>query len=90
MQRIEAFLNEDEVPEWASSLTCLDTKAKKAKIGFARASFTWMPSADIDEPGDNFILGPLDIDFPLGELSLVTGATGSGKSALLAALLGGA
>jgi ABC-type cobalamin/Fe3+-siderophores transport system ATPase subunit len=36
-----------------------------------------------------FELGPLDITFPKGKLTLVSGATGSGKSALLAALLGG-
>lgn len=36
-----------------------------------------------------FMLGPLSISFPLGKLSLVTGTNGSGKTALLSALLGG-
>lgn len=36
-----------------------------------------------------FSLGSISIDFPIGKLTLVTGPTGSGKSSLLLALLGG-
>ncbi|KAG6837333.1 hypothetical protein H0H93_011428 [Arthromyces matolae] len=90
MQRIEAFFQENEVPDWASSLAST-TAAPNAQheIGFSNAGFEW-PSA----PGSNlapphFQLGPLHFAFPSRKLTLVSGATGSGKTALLTSLLGG-
>lgn len=41
-----------------------------------------------DDEDEGFMLRELDIQFPKGELSLVCGPTGSGKSSLLSALLG--
>ena len=110
MQRIEAFLKEDEVPDWASSLKRKTVEEKPlpstssqpprigrripepakegTRVGFENAIFTWsvVPRGRQDTP---FKLGPLNIAFPLGKLSLVSGATGSGKTALLLSLLGG-
>ncbi|TFK56635.1 pleiotropic drug resistance ABC transporter [Heliocybe sulcata] len=87
MQRIETFLSEPEVPEWASSLkrtvshegigTCQE-------IGFDDAVLQWYSNSE----SERFQLGPLRIKFPVGKLTLVTGPTGAGKSALLTALLG--
>ena len=45
--------------------------------------------SDIVDDLARFVLGPLDVRFPKGLLSLISGPTGSGKSALLNALLGG-
>lgn len=87
MQRIEDFLNEEEVPEWASSLTAPYRNKPFEDVGFSAATFEW-PSGSISQ-GAQFVLGPLEVTFPKGKLSLVSGATGSGKSALLSALLGG-
>ncbi|KAF9142871.1 hypothetical protein BGX30_001980 [Mortierella sp. GBA39] len=61
-------------------------------IGFVNAS----KSATIEEPAvaeapavkERFKLKNVTVDFPVGQLSLVVGPTGSGKSALLLALLG--
>jgi len=110
MQRIEAFLKEDEVPDWASSLKRKTTEWKptpsassqpprlgrrilepvkvETKIGFEKAIFTWsvIPRGRQHTP---FKLGPLNLSFPIGKLSLVSGATGSGKTAVLLSLLGG-
>ena len=90
MQRIQKFLAEPEVPDWASSLKRdpHDAAASETEIGFEHASFEWDIAPD-DQPA-RFTLGPLDLRFPAGKLSLVSGPTGSGKSALLVALLGGA
>ena len=110
MQRIEAFLKEDEVPDWASSLKREAVEGKplpstssqpprlgpgiseptkgEARVGFEKAIFAWsvVPRGRQDTP---FKLGPLNLTFPIGKLSLVSGATGSGKTALLLSLLGG-
>ncbi|KAF9644674.1 pleiotropic drug resistance ABC transporter [Thelephora ganbajun] len=109
MQRIEAFLKEDEVPDWASSLKRKTTERKplpstssqppplrrrspgpledETTVGFEKAIFTWnmVPRGRQHTP---FKLGPLNLTFPTGRLSLVSGATGSGKTALLLSLLG--
>ena len=94
MQRIQDFLKEDEVPDWASTLSTPVPNSSHVmddKVGFSEASFEWQdPSSSTTSPSPNrFRLGPLDAVFPTGKLTIVSGATGSGKSALLAALLGG-
>ncbi|TFY64349.1 hypothetical protein EVJ58_g2686 [Rhodofomes roseus] len=88
MQRIEKFLAEAEVPEWASSLKMSANPAASLQdeVGFEDAVFEWDVSPrDVQS---RFRLGPLNVKFPKEKLTLVSGATGSGKSALLAALLG--
>lgn len=90
MQRIEAFLREDEVPEWASTLSAdMFGDSSNDKIEFSTASFEWQEKKDPEATPSRFQLGPLDIAFPRGQLTLISGATGSGKTAMLAALLGG-
>ncbi|KAF9469837.1 P-loop containing nucleoside triphosphate hydrolase protein [Collybia nuda] len=85
MQRIEEFLDEREVPEWASSLTGSTPAGSDGEFGISNATFEWpSPSGTLD----GFKLGPINIVFPKGKLTLVSGPTGSGKSALLSALLG--
>lgn len=86
MQRIEHFLREDEVPDWASSLSAVPV-APSNDIGFSSATFRWESDGLSDGLG-KFQLGPLDVLFSKGRINLVSGPTGSGKSALLAALLG--
>lgn len=89
MQRIEKYLEEEEVPAWASSLSAFPPEIDEGNVGFCAASFQWQSQAEAGNLTNRFQLGPLNFVFPEGELSLVTGATGSGKTALLAALLGG-
>ncbi len=52
-------------------------------VGFQNASLTWNK-----EKNDAFKLKNLNIEFKEGMLNLITGATGSGKTALLLGLLG--
>ncbi|KAG5732825.1 ATP-dependent bile acid permease, partial [Termitomyces sp. T112] len=87
MQRIEGFLDESEVPEWASSLTAT-ADAPKTETGFLNATFEWPSMPKSVPPLHRFKLGPLNITFPKGKLTLISGPTGSGKSALLLSMLG--
>ncbi|KAF4573251.1 hypothetical protein EYR36_007762 [Pleurotus pulmonarius] len=90
MQRIETFLQEGEIPEWASSLTTREsTPESTPSIGITDGIFEWYTSSSDKDGPARFQLGPLNVDFAEGKLTLVVGPTGSGKSAFLAALLGG-
>jgi ABC-type siderophore export system fused ATPase/permease subunit len=86
MQRIETFLKEPEVPDWASSLKSVG-KEHQEEVGFRNATFQW-DVAPREEPV-RFTLGPLNLTFRKGQLNVISGPTGSGKSALLNAFLGG-
>lgn len=91
MQRIEAFLREEEVPDWASSLKRGEHQERESKLGYKDASLEWHRPAEEDRPSTTtFKLQDLTIDIPRGSLTLVTGPTGAGKTAFLIGFLGGA
>lgn len=90
LRRIEKYLNGVEVAPVAP----LD--GQPHPIALQSATITWpqdrsrgsaAPSA-ASTPRHKFILMDLTLEFPLGELSLICGKLGSGKSLLLLALLG--
>lgn len=80
LRRIGEFLAEEEITEASTTLH------PTVNIGFVdNASFSW------ETPGDQQPVNPtlqnLNLSFPLNKLSLICGATGSGKTALLSSLL---
>ncbi|KIW07421.1 uncharacterized protein PV09_02262 [Verruconis gallopava] len=54
-------------------------------VAFKDATISWPSDGDVE---DVFTLRNINLDFPNGELSVVSGRTGTGKSLLLAAILG--
>ncbi|GBC22979.1 uncharacterized protein OCT59_014076 [Rhizophagus irregularis] len=79
--RIEKFLNSDENENKKNIIFKNDDK-----IGFENATITWnKPEENIE---DIFIMKDLNIEFPVEQLSIICGPTGSGKTLLLMALLG--
>ena len=55
-------------------------------VSFEKATITW-PSYN-DEEGEKYLLKDVNLTFPNGDLSVISGRTGSGKSLLLASILG--
>ncbi|KAL4951752.1 P-loop containing nucleoside triphosphate hydrolase protein [Aspergillus filifer] len=56
-------------------------------ITFSGATVTW-PSRDLHDPTAQFQLKDLNLNFPAGALSIISGRSGAGKSLLLQALIG--
>ena len=77
MQRIESFLREDEVPDWASSFAASAEPKQVDDIGFMNATFEWYTPSTQTSGNAPFRLGPLDLRFPKGKLTLIAGATGA-------------
>ena len=84
---LEAYVSIKRINEY------LDAPEKEAKtvpneaIVLQDASIAW-PSDEANDRSNRFVLGDVDLQFPRNELSVISGATGSGKSLLLAALIG--
>ncbi|EDR07940.1 multidrug resistance-associated ABC transporter [Laccaria bicolor S238N-H82] len=90
LRRIEKYLHAAEVDR------VLPSERQTQKIALQSCTVTWpqdrasastTPSA-ASTPRHKFMLVDLSLDFPQGELSLICGKLGSGKTLLLLALLG--
>ncbi|KAI0505818.1 P-loop containing nucleoside triphosphate hydrolase protein [Xylaria bambusicola] len=82
IKRIDAYLRGAEI----SKIT-----QDSDEISFDNASIAWPSDAEpanSEEDPDRFILRHISATFPKGELSVISGKTGSGKSLMLAAILG--
>lgn len=73
-QRIQRYLGGPEQK---------DTATPSEHVGLEAATFAW----PTDAGASTFRLCDVDVKFPKGKLSIVTGKTGSGKGLLLAAIL---
>ncbi|CAG8450708.1 10335_t:CDS:10, partial [Dentiscutata heterogama] len=79
IRRIEKFLDEDEID------TSPENNSFMKSIYFEKATVSWNK---IKENSNEFIMQDLDLEFPVGELSIICGPAGSGKTLLLMSLLG--
>ncbi|KAJ7271635.1 multidrug resistance-associated ABC transporter [Mycena rebaudengoi] len=90
LRRIEKYLNTPEVTP------VLPMARQSQTIAFQSCTVTWpqdrspasRASSAASTPTYKFVLVDLTLRFPLGELSLICGKLGSGKTLLLLALLG--
>ena len=77
--RIETYLSAPEITKNTND---------SPNISFENASIAW-PSDEAKETDDlRYVLRDINLSFPEKELSVVSGKTGTGKSLLLAAILG--
>ncbi|KAG2008510.1 ATP-binding cassette transporter [Coprinopsis cinerea AmutBmut pab1-1] len=96
LRRIEKYMSGAEVSP------VLPLEEQGTKIAFQSCTVTWPQGRSQSQDGSNastasstpttpskkFVLVDLTLDFPRGELSLICGKLGSGKSLLLLSLLG--
>ncbi|KAF9239800.1 multidrug resistance-associated ABC transporter [Melanogaster broomeanus] len=88
LKRIEKYLHLAEV----ASVPPLPENPVQSPIAFQSATIAWPQDRSrgsaASTPRQKFVLVDLSLKFPAGELSLVCGKLGSGKTLLLLALLG--
>ncbi|CAI2178694.1 732_t:CDS:10 [Funneliformis geosporum] len=82
IKRIENFLNSKEIQSNESNMN----NYSLTTIGFKNASVTWNEYNN-ELSSNEFIMKDLNIEFPVGKLSVIYGHTGSGKTLLLMSLL---
>ncbi|ROW07733.1 hypothetical protein VMCG_03549 [Cytospora schulzeri] len=78
VKRIEEYLSSPEIGNIAS---------ESDEVTFDNASIAW-PADDTLDDEERFVLRDVTVKFPKGELSVISGKTGTGKSLMLAAILG--
>lgn len=78
IKRIEEYLNSPEIEDVAKD---------GDEVTFDNATIAWPASEKLDDE-ERFILRDVTVTFPKGELSVISGKTGAGKSLMLAAILG--
>ncbi|PHH60274.1 hypothetical protein CDD81_1902 [Ophiocordyceps australis] len=78
VRRIQSYLDGPEM---------VKTVSPGPDVAFENASVAWPVDTETADK-DRFILRNLDLSFPRGELSIISGKTGTGKSLVLSALLG--
>lgn len=83
VDRVEEYLNEPETEKYTQLKSKSFDEDGEPLVGFRNGTFSWGGKADED-----FKLIELDMMFKVGQLNVIVGPTGSGKTSLLMALLG--
>ncbi|KAK5166122.1 Transporter of the ATP-binding cassette (ABC) [Saxophila tyrrhenica] len=83
VDRVEEYLNEAETDKYAQLANEKYDSDGEVVIGFDKGTFSW-GSRDAED----FKMIDLDMRFKVGQMNIVIGPTGSGKTSLLMALLG--
>ena len=89
VDRVEEFLNEEETEKYTQVQDGSSGDRSETLIGLQNATFTWGGKDAIREDGTlAFRLLDIDVQFRVGQLNIIAGPTGSGKTSLLMAMLG--
>lgn len=90
VNRVEEFLNEEETEKYEQLRHGAVDEDGNEMIGFKDATFSWGATNEVvaDDCTAAFRLMDMDIKFSIGQLNIIAGPTGSGKTSLLMALLG--
>ncbi|OJD19343.1 hypothetical protein AJ78_00705 [Emergomyces pasteurianus Ep9510] len=98
IDRVEQFLNEEETEKYSQLRLDEQHSDSPARIALENATLSWgstlanskagSSSQGDDASGESFCLINMDVSFRIGQLNVIAGPTGSGKTSMLMALLG--
>ena len=83
VDRVEEYLNEPETDKYNQLDTRELDEDGETMLGFDRGTFSWG-----SKESEDFKMIDLDMRFKVGQMNVIIGPTGSGKTSLLMALLG--
>ena len=86
VDRVEQFLEEEETEKYFQLRQSKRASRHVTRIALEQATLTWGSIGPDDEAA--FRLINVDVEFAIGQLNIIAGPTGSGKTSLLMALLG--
>jgi ABC-type multidrug transport system fused ATPase/permease subunit len=86
VDRVEKFLKEEETEKYAQLRQSRRISLPVNRIALDNATLTWGSTGP--DAKEAFRLINMNVDFALGQLNVIAGPTGSGKTSLLMALLG--
>lgn len=84
---LDAWVSIKRVEEYLKSPEITQVKKNAPEVAFENATIAWPADDKIDDT-ERFVLRDINVTFPQGELSVISGKTGTGKSLMLAAILG--
>lgn len=84
---LDAKVSADRIQKFLDSPEKEESTVPGPDISFEHTTLAW-PSDDVEQEEDRFKLRDVTLSFPKHELSVISGKTGSGKSLLLASILG--
>ncbi|EEP77883.1 hypothetical protein UREG_02732 [Uncinocarpus reesii 1704] len=84
---VEAWISAERVEKYLNSAERIQITTPADHLAFEKATVAW-PAEEVDEDKERFMLKDLNFTFPSKGLSVISGKTGSGKSLLLAAIIG--
>ncbi|WYZ44130.1 hypothetical protein EsH8_VII_000566 [Colletotrichum jinshuiense] len=84
---IDANISVKRMQDYLNGPEKTQTVTEGPDVAFENATIAWPVDDEVKEE-DRFILRNVNVTFPAGELSVISGKTGSGKSLMLAAVLG--
>ncbi|ETI29167.1 hypothetical protein G647_01620 [Cladophialophora carrionii CBS 160.54] len=84
---LDAIVSAKRVQEYLDAPERIESTRPGEAVSFKNTTIAW-PSDDPANEDNQFTLRSLDLAFPQKELSVISGRTGSGKSLLLASIIG--
>ncbi|KAK0113328.1 hypothetical protein ONS95_013584 [Cadophora gregata] len=85
---IDAFISVERIEKYLAAPEISKNTNHAHNISFEDASIAWPSDEEKEDDDLRYVLRNINVSFPENELSVVSGKTGTGKSLLLAAILG--
>lgn len=84
---LDAWVSLKRLEEYFDSPEVAPVAKEGPEVAFEDATIAW-PADEKTEDSERFVLRNVNVTFPEGELSVISGKTGTGKSLMLSAILG--